>query len=412
VSQSTAVSLLVIAATAVAAPALAELVARFRIPGVLFELLLGLLIGPAVLGVAHVDGFVKGLSTLGLAFLFFVAGYEIDPQRLRGVPFQRGAVGWAVTVVAGLAVAGVMVAVGFVLSDLLVGLALTTTAIGTLMPMLRDRGVLDTRFGDHLVAAGAVGEFGPVLAVTLFLGTSSPRTEGLLLATFIVVALGVAWFARRPRPPAFLDTMTRHLDSSSQLPVRLVMLLVTAMVVMAVGLGLDMLIGAFAAGLIGRLLFPPGASLQLRPRLESIGFGFLIPVFFIVSGMEFDLDALLSSWTVWIRVPLFLGLFLLVRGAPALVVYRGVLPGRQRAALAILQSTALPLLVVITEIGLSTGHMRPANAAALVGAGMLSVLILPLAGFGVLGEPSAGESRTATLGELRPPDTGMNTEQV
>ncbi len=389
--QSTAVSLLVIAGAAVAAPALSELVARFRIPSVLFELLLGILIGPSVLGIAHLDSFVKGLSTLGLAFLFFVAGYEIDPRRLQGAPFRRAALGWGATVVIGLLVAAVMVAVGFVLSDLLVGLALTTTAIGTLMPMLRDRGVLDTRFGDHLVAAGAVGEFGPVLAVTLFLGASSPGTQGLLLAAFVVAALAIAWFAGRPRPPAFIDAMSRHLDSSSQLPVRLVMLLVTSMVVMAVALGLDMLIGAFAAGLIGRLLFPPHGSLQLRPRLESIGFGFLIPVFFIVSGMEFDLSALLSSWTVWIRVPLFLGLFLLVRGAPALVVYRDVLPTRRRAAMAVLQSTALPLLVVITEIGLSTGHMRPSNAAALVGAGMLSVLVLPIVGFALLGEQPVDE---------------------
>lgn len=179
--------------------------------------------------------------------------------------------------------------------------------------------------------------------------------------------------------------MQRNLDTSSQLPVRIVILLVTAMVVVAAGLGLDMLIGAFAAGLIGRMLFPPEGALPLQPKLESIGFGFLIPVFFIVSGMELDLGALTSSWSILARVPLFLVLFLLVRGAPALVVYQGVLAGRHRLALGVLQSTALPLLVVITQIGLDTGHMRPGNAAALVGAGMLSVLLLPLVGFGILG---------------------------
>lgn len=181
---------------------------------------------------------------------------------------------------------------------------------------------------------------------------------------------------------------------------------------MAGGLGLDMLIGAFAAGLIGRLLFPPGGSLQLRPRLESIGFGFLIPVFFIVSGMGFDLSALLSSWTVWIRVPLFLGLLLLVRGAPALLVYRGVLPRRQRVAIAVLQSTALaPARGDHRDRPQhrphATGQRRGARRAA-----MLSVLILPLAGFGVLGELSAGESGPATLGELQTPDTGLEAEQV
>lgn len=251
--QETAVSLLVIATAAVLAPLLSELLRSARIPSVLFELLLGTLIGPAVLGLAEVDSFVKGLSTLGLAFLFFVAGYEIDPARLRGVPFQRAATGWCISLVIGLVVAAAMVAIGFVLSDLLIGLALTTTAIGTLMPVLRDRGVLDTHFGDRLVAAGAVGEFGPVLAVTLFLGASSPGIQGLLLGAFVVLALGVAWMAGRPRPPTFIEVMGRNLDTSAQLPVRLVILLVTAMVVVAVGLGLDMLLGAFAAGLIGRM---------------------------------------------------------------------------------------------------------------------------------------------------------------
>ena len=382
----TATSLLLIALAAVLAPVLSELVARWRIPSVLFELLLGILIGPAVLGIASVDGFVDGLSTLGLAFLFYVAGYELDLRRIRGEPFNHAATGWIVTVVIGLGVAGVLVATGFVLSELLIGLALTTTAIGTLLPMLQDRELVGTRFGDFLVSAGAVGEFGPVLAVTIFLGTSSPTTEGLLLIVFVVLALGLAWVVERPRPPRFVEVMERHLESSSQLPVRVVMLLTIAMVVVAIHLGLDMLLGAFAAGLIGRVLFPPDQSKVLGTKLQSIGFGFLIPVFFIVSGMQFDLDALTSSWDVAARVPLFLALFLVVRGLPALVVYRRTLPTRQRVALGVLQSTTLPLLVVITQIGLETKDMRPSNAAALVGAGMLSVLVLPIAGFAVLGE--------------------------
>ncbi|UDY34698.1 cation:proton antiporter [Dermatobacter hominis] len=382
----TATSLLLIALAAVLAPVLSELVARWRIPSVLFELLLGIVIGPAVLGLAEVDGFVDGLSTLGLAFLFYVAGYELDLRRIKGEPFNRAATGWVVTVVLGLGVAGVLVATGFVLSELLIGLALTTTAIGTLLPMLQDRGLVGTRFGDLLVSAGAVGEFGPVLAVTIFLGTSSPTTEGLLLIVFVLLALGLAWIVERPRPPRFVEVMERHLESSSQLPVRVVILLTTAMVVVAVHLGLDMLLGAFAAGLIGRVLFPPDQSKLLGTKLQSIGFGFLIPVFFIVSGMQFDLDALTSSWDVAARVPLFLALFLVVRGLPAMVVYRRTLPTRQRVALGVLQSTTLPLLVVITQIGLETKDMRPSNAAALVGAGMLSVLVLPIVGFAVLGE--------------------------
>jgi len=390
VTPTTATSLLLITAAAVAAPLLSELFARWRVPSVLFELLLGILIGPAVLGWAHLDSFVDGLSTLGLGFLFFLAGYELDTERTRGEPFRRAMTGWAITVVLGLAIAAVMVASGFVLSDLLIGLALTTTAIGVLLPMMADRGLLTTRFGDFLVSAGAVGEFGPVLAVTIFLGTSDPTIESLLLIAFLLVALALAAVVRRPTSPRFVSVMRRHLDTSAQLPVRVVILLTTAMITIAVVLTLDMLLGAFAAGLIGRILFPPAESSALGSKLQSIGYGFLIPLFFVVSGMRFDLGALTSSWSVAVRVPLFLALFLVVRGLPALFVYRRALPKRQRVALAVLQSTSLPLLIVITQIGLETHHMKPENAAALVGAGMLSVLVLPLTGFAILGDTPDG----------------------
>jgi len=387
VTQSTATSLLVIAVVAVSAPVLSELLRTLRIPSVLFELALGIVIGPAVLGLAETGPFIDGLSTLGLAVLFFVAGYELDLDRIKGGPLNRAGTGWVITVALALLTASVMVMTGFVLSELLIALALTTTALGTLMPMLRDRGLLESSFGNDMLAAGAFGEFAPVVAVTLFLGTSSPTAEGILLILFVIVALGLARIAARPKPPRIVEAMTRNLETSSQLPVRVVMLLVTVMVLMATFLGIDMLLGAFAAGLIGRVLFPPDESTRLMAKVESIGYGFLIPVFFIVSGMKFDLDALTSDPATLARVPLFLGLFLVLRGAPALIVYRRALDGRRRAALAVLQSTALPLLVVITEIGLATDNMLPANAAALVGAGMLSVLVFPLVGFRILGDP-------------------------
>jgi Kef-type K+ transport system membrane component KefB len=262
--------------------------------------------------------------------------------------------------------------------------------------MLHDRGLLETRFGDYLTAAGAVGEFGPILAVTVLLGTDSPGEETALLLAFVALALAVAWMASRPQPPRFVETMQRHLSTSTQLPVRIIILLITVMVFVAAALGLDMLLGAFAAGLIGRLAFRPDSSSTLSPKLESIGFGFLIPVFFIVSGMNFDVTALGDPATA-IRVPLFAGLFLLVRGLPALFVYRGLLPARERGALAVLQATALPLLVVITEIGTETHRMRSDTATALVGAGMLSVLLYPLVGFALLGRVTGPPDEGAEL---------------
>jgi len=397
--RSTAVSLVVIASAAVIAPVLSELLRRWRIPTVLFELLLGILIGPSLLGWVEVDGFVGGLSELGLAMLFFMAGYEIDFARLKGAPLRLGTAGWILSLVLGLAAGAVLAFEGLVVSSLLIGLALTTTAIGTLLPMLRDREQLGTRFGSFVLAAGAVGEFGPVLAITILLSAASPLHESLLLIVFVVLTLGVAVIATRPQRPEFIEVLQRHLTTSSQLPVRILLLLLTVMVLAAGALGLDNLLGAFAAGLIARLALSPAQSAELTPRLEAIGFGFLIPVFFIVSGVQFDLRSLLGSPVALASLPLFLLLMFVVRGLPAVALYRKVLPGRERWAMALMQATALPLLVVISQIGISEHDMSAEAAAVLVGAGMLSVLVFPLIAFSLLGrDPDATDtSGTQTL---------------
>jgi len=403
---SSPASLVVILAAAVAAPVVAEATRRLRVPGVLFELVLGVLIGPQVLGWAEVTPFVASLSALGLAFLMFFAGYEIDLARIRGAPLNLAVQAWVASLVLGFAVAGVLVVDGFAVSDLLVGLALTTTAIGTLLPMLRDRGILPTPLGSYVLAGGSVGELGPIVAVTLLLSGDSPAREAALLVAFVVVAAGAAVLAARPQPPRVLEMLRRHLTTSTQLPVRVVVLLLGAMVLLAFELGVDHLLGAFTAGMLLRLAVRPDQAERLDPKLEALGFGFLIPVFFVVSGMRLDVDALADP-AAMARVPVFLVLFLVVRGLPVLLLYRRHLDARQRSVLALLQATALPLVVVITAIGLHTGRMLPENAAALVGAGMLSVLVYPLAGFARLGGPAASgaggeEVVTIELGEERP----------
>ena len=412
--NETATSLLVIAAAAVFAPILAELVRRWRVPSVLFELLLGILIGPSLLGLATSGDFVSYLSILGLSFLFFLAGYEIDVGEIRGSPLRRAATSWGATLVLGLLVGVVLMLSGEAVSALLVGLCLTSTALGTLLPMMRDRGLLHTSFGSLLVAAGSVGEFAPILAVTLLLSSGSPLHEAVLMIAFVAVAISLAYVASRPHPPRAIEVMQRHLSTSTQLPVRVVLLMVTLMVVLAADLGLDTLLGAFSAGLIARIALRHTEAKALMPRLESLGFGFLIPVFFIVSGMKFDAEALVQDPSLVLLALGFLVLMLAVRGLPALAVYRGLLDTRHRGALMFLQSTALPLIVVITEIGLSTHRMRPENATALVAAGMLSVLLFPLAGFSLLGDLTApGDDDTTPLSvppEQRAPPGGRSDQ--
>jgi Kef-type K+ transport system membrane component KefB len=261
--------------------------------------------------------------------------------------------------------------------------------------------MLESPFGRILLASGTIGEFAPVVAVTVLLGTLSPGIEAVLLIFFVALTLAVAVAASRPQPPAFVDAVQRHLGTSTQLPVRFVLLLVTGLVVLASSLNQEILLGAFASGLIAHLAFNDEEAAAMQPRLEAVGFGFLIPVFFIVSGMEFHVRELFSNPSILLRVPVFLVLMLLVRGLPALFVYSKILDWRRRASLMFLQSTALPLLVVITGIGLAAHKMRPENAIALVGAAMLSVLIFPLVGFALAGS-EAGPIDVTELAESDP----------
>jgi Kef-type K+ transport system membrane component KefB len=375
--------LLVLLAAALAPIAVAgigRVVRGVVIPVVVLELALGALIGPDGLGLADVDEILEFLGQLGLGFLFFFAGYEIEIDRIRGAPLRLAALGWAITLVLAYSLAGLLAAAGVVLSGLLVGSALTTTALGTLLPVLRDSGQLNTNLGRFVLGAGAVGEFGPVLIVTLLLGTQSDTaTQVLLLGAFTVLAVLAAAVSAGAvgRGWRFIES---NMETSAQVPVRLTVLLLFGLVVMAAELGLDVILGAFAAGAILRLLLKGREVQMFESKLDAVGFGLLIPFFFVTSGMSLDLSALVASTRALIELPVFLILFLVVRGLPALLLYRRELDANGRRSLALLCGTQLPLVVAITTIGVDTGHMRVSTAAALVGAGVLSVLIYPSVG--------------------------------
>jgi Kef-type K+ transport system membrane component KefB len=377
-------SFAVIAAASLAAVLLAELTKRWRLPVVVLEVVLGILIGPQVLDWAEISPFINGVANFGLAFLMFMAGYEIDLHRLRGAPLDRAVISWFVSLGLALCVGAVLIIEGFDISDLLIGLVLTTTAMGALVPILNDAGQTRRPFGAFALAAGAIGEFGPIVAIAVLLAGDNPLIEALWLAAFILAALALAFVATRPQPRQVDALLIRQTTTYGQLPVRLAVLLLAAMLLLASDLGLEGLLGSFTAG----MLFRPLLSLEQReraePRLNALGFGFVIPFFFVVSGMRFDLDALTGDVGTMAKVPLYFALMLAVRGLPALFIYRGVLPAAQRRALAFLQATALPLVVVITEIGRQTDRMTASDAAALVGAAMLSMLVFPALGLAQL----------------------------
>ena len=375
-------SLFIIVVVAALAPLLAELAGRF-LPVVVAEILLGIVIGPEVLDFAETGGLVTFMSTLGLILLFFLAGLEIDFQRIRGRPLKLGASGWGLSAAFALSFAALLEVRGLVISDLLIGIALCTTAVGTLMPILRDSGELATPFGPYVLAAGAAGEFGPLLLMSILLTTGSTPIEVIaLLIVFALVSIGAGLLALRARPSHVLVAIEKTMRTSAQLALRMSLAVLFGLAYLAYELGFDVILGAFAAGLVVGLVTKGEEAEELRLKFEGIGFGFLVPIFFIVSGMNFDLDALISSVSAILRLPVFLALFLVVRGLPALLFYRGTLARYDRAALAFYTATALPLVVAVTTIGLETDRMTSETAAALVGAAMVSVLVYPLVALG------------------------------
>jgi Kef-type K+ transport system membrane component KefB len=375
-----AASFLVIVVVAAVAALLAALVSRrLPLPVVVVEIVLGVVVGPDVLGLAEPDHFIEFFSNLGLGMLFYFAGYEIDFARVRGAPLRLAVLGWLFSLVLAYLVGGLLSLAGLVLSLVFTGSAIATTAIGTLIPLLRDAGELRTGFGTLLLAAGAVGEFGPILLVTLVLSTRNPLSSAAILVLFVAVAVLAAVFAIRSVGRGF-EVLDRTLEGSGQLAVRLSVVMVFALVGLAAELGLDLLLGGFVAGIITRAALSGREVERLESKLVAVGYGFFIPFFFVVSGLKFDLDALLGSTRALLELPLFLALMLLVRGLPALLLYRDALSPRDRAALAFFSATELPLVVAITTLAVEGGHMRGSTAASLVGAAILSTLLFPLAG--------------------------------
>ncbi len=368
----------IVVVAAVAAVTVAVLPKQFAPPVVVLELMLGIVVGPHVLHLAHASSFIEFFSNLGLGMLFFFAGYEIDFKRIRGAPIKLGAWGWLLSVALAYGLGGLLALAGVVVSFLYTGSAMATTAIGTLIPILRDNEELKTRFGTFLLAAGGAGEFGPILLVTLVLSTQSTLHESAILLAFIGLALVLALGSMRWAPRGW-PLLERTFEASSQLAVRLTVVLVFGLVFLASRLGLDLLLGGFVAGMIVRLALQGHELAVFESKLTAVGFGFFVPFFFVVSGIEFDLAALGSLGAI-AKLAMFFVLFLIVRGTPALLLYRGVLGARDRAALAFYSATELPLVVAITTLAVDTQHMRHSTAAGLVGAAMLSTLVFPFVG--------------------------------
>src|SRR6266508_3752782 len=363
--------LVIVSAVGFAAPFLLGLFPRLRFPAVVVEIVLGIVLGPSVLGWVHADLVIQVLSVVGLGFLLFVSGLEVELGRLQG-PRLR-------------------------------------------LPVLKDSGNAGSDFGQLVIAGRTVADFGAVILLTLFFSGESNglATKLLLLGTFFLLVLvaggSLAGLGRSMRISSELMQLE---DTTAQIRVRGAVLVLMAFLALAARFGLETILGAFLAGvMLGAV--DRGATMNhphFRLKLEGIAFGFVVPIFFVASGIQFDAKAVFGKPSTLVLVPIFLAALLIVRGVPA-VLYRPLVGDRKAAAAALLQGTSLPFIVATTMIGRSLGLISAATSGALIAAGLLSVLIFPLAALTVLRRAEAGGPPAPQTEDIDPALSGRRRSE-
>ena len=398
------VNLLVVAAIALAAPMVVGFFRRIRIPAVVLEIVAGIAVGPHGFGWVKVDLPIQILALMGLAFLLFLAGLEIDIVRLRGRLIRLAGLGFLVTVGLGIAAGYAFDATGVVKSPLLVGIALMATSLGLVVPVLKDAGQAETELGQLTIAGASVADFGAIVLLTFFFSGSSggPGAKLLLFGGFAaLVAFAALALSRIGRSMRLEGLLVRLQDTTAEIRVRFAVLLLVGFVALAERLGLETILGAFIAGAILNLVDRDSMSTHpnFHLKLEAIGYGFLVPVFFVSSGLRFDLDSLVNSPSAFARVPLFLLALLVVRAVPA-ALYARTSGRRGAVAAGLLQATSLPFLVTATSIGVTLGEISAVNGAAMVSAGLVSVIVFPLVALGLLGSGNDASGPAEPSGPL------------
>ena len=396
-SEPEFVNLLLVVAVGFAAPFFLGLAPGLRLPAVVLEIVAGIVIGPSVLGWVELDETVDVVAVLGLAFLLFLAGLEIDFDRLRGRLLRLAAGGYAVSFAISVVAALGLSAAGLVETPLLVAIVLCATSLGVIIPVLKDSGQTASRFGQTVLAAGSIADFGAIILLSLFFtGEGGAGATAILIGGLVGLAI-VLWLATRAAEHSgrISADLLRLQDTTAQIRVRGAMVLLVGFAAVAQTLGLEVILGTFIAGALLKLADRDEAMTHpsFYPKLEAVGFGFFIPVFFVTSGVRFDLQALTEEASTLVMVPIFLTALLAVRGLPALL-YRGFLPRRQVPGAALLQATSLPFIVAATAIGVDLGLMDAAESAALIAAGLLSVMLFPLIAVSMLrggGDQDSGE---------------------
>jgi Kef-type K+ transport system membrane component KefB len=395
-------SLAVVLAAAFAAPLVLGMFPRVRLPAVVLEIVLGILIGPSVLGWAEADEVVRVLGIVGLAFLLFLGGLELDLRRLRGPTARRAGAGFALSLgLAALCGLG-LGAAGLIDEPLLAGVILTATSLGLVIPTLKEAGQVSTGLGQLVIAGASIADFAAILLLSALFSTdgTGPTAKLVLLVEFsAVVGVTGLLVGASGRSQRLSSLLVRLQDTTAEIRVRGAVLLLVVLVVLAEKFGLETILGAFVAGaLVGYIDRDPAMTHpHFRLKLEAIGYGFVIPVFFVASGITFDLDALRDRPSTLALVPVFLAALLVARGVPA-IVYRPLVGERGVAVAGLLQATSLPFIVTASQIGVTIGALERDTAAAFIAAGLASALVFPAAAVTLLrsrSDPTTLTSRSA-----------------
>jgi Kef-type K+ transport system membrane component KefB len=392
-------NLAIVAVAAFVAPLALGVVPALRLPAVVLEIVLGIVLGPAALGWVEVDEPVRVMSLLGLAFLLLLAGLEVEFDQLRGRLLRLASAGFVASFGIALAAGLALDAAGVTGAPLLIAIMLSATSLGVVIPVLKDSGDAQTPFGQLVIAGASIADIATIVLLSLFFsGESSGLGSKLVLlggfaALVAAIGLAVTGVEHSMRISAAL---VRLQDTTAQIRVRGAFVLLAAFVVLADKLGLEAILGAFMAGAVLKLVDRDQAMThpQFRRKLEAAGFGVFVPFFFVASGLRFDLHALFASGSAIARVPIFLVALLAARGLPALL-YRRLAGARRSVAAGLLQATSLGFFVVAGEIGMELGLISRATGAALIAAGLLSVLLFPLGALVLLRdgrEPQASPS--------------------
>jgi Kef-type K+ transport system membrane component KefB len=376
------VNVAIVAAAAFVAPLALGLVPMLRLPAVVLEILLGIALGPAGLGWVDVDEPVQVMSLLGLGFLLLLAGLEVDLDRLRGRLLRVSALGFVASFAVALAAGLMLDAADVSGAPLLIAIMLSATSLGVVIPVLKDSGEATTPFGQLVIAGASIADIATIVLLSLFFsGESSGVGSKLVLLGGFAALVGAIAFAVTgvERSMRISAALVRLQDTTAQIRVRGAFVLLAAFVVLADRFGLEAILGAFMAGAVLKLVDRDQAMThpQFHRKLEAAGFGVFVPFFFVASGLKFDLDALFASGSAVARVPIFLAALLAARGLPALLYGRLIGP-RSSVAAGLLQATSLGFFVVAGEIGMELGLISRATGAALIAAGLLSVLAFPL----------------------------------